>query len=907
MLKVQVHGQSHSTRTHHLLFPKPFLHGGEQAFLFITNSRTSSSIKGNKRAQLSSKPSTIKAVASVPKKCIKVKAVVTAKQTIGGMITSLGIERGLDDIKDLLGKTLHLELLSVELDEKTELEKPTVKGYAHRVGKAEGDVKYEAEFEVPTDFGEIGAIFVENEHHKEMFLEDVVLDGFSSGPINISCCSWIHSKYDNKHKRVFFINKYAYLPSQTPEGLTRLREEELVLLRGNGQGERKVGDRIYDYDVYNDIGDPDSSPELSRPVLGGKEHPYPRRCRTGRPRCQTDPLSEKRLRDFYVPRDEAFSEVKQLTFSAKTMYSLFHALIPSLGNVISDAERGFSYFTSIDSLFCEGINMPPLSKQGFWKTMMPRLFKAITDGPDVLRFETPPTMERDKFFWMRDEEFARQTLAGLNPYSIRLVTEWPLTSKLDPAIYDSFSWILYIIYIPFQGMNINFYRMFQAIKRRKLFILDYHDLLLPFVSRVREIKGTTLYGSRTLFFLTPEGTLRPLAIELTRPPMHGKPQWKQVYTPSWNSTGCWLWRLAKAHVLAHDAGYHQLVSHWYAIMVTNTLCHRTFHNRNQEAAQCDASIYRLLHPHFRYTMEINALARESLVNAGGIIESSFTPGKYAMEICSSAYDQLWRFDHQSLPDDLISRGMAIEDLTEPHGIKLTIEDYPFACDGLVLWGIIKQWVTDYVQHYYTDPSLVASDQELQAWWTEIRTVGHSDKKDEPWWPQLKTPRDLIDIITTIVWVASGHHAAVNFGQYSYGGYFPNRPTIARRKMPNEDPTDEEWEIFLQKPESLLLATFPSKLQATKVMAVLNVLSNHSPDEEYIGQDMEPAWAEDPIIKAAFEKFSGRLKELEGIIDERNANKDLKNRCGAGIVPYQFLKPFSNPGVTGQGVPCSISI
>jgi len=97
-------------------------------------------------------------------------------------------------------------------------------------------------------------------------------------------------------------------------------------------------------------------------------------------------------------------------------------------------------------------------------------------------------------------------------------------------------------------------------------MLDYHDLFLPYVRKVREIKGTTLYGSRTLFFLTEQGTLKPLAIELTRPAMEGKPQWKQVFKPASHSssypTNLWLWRLAKAHVLAHDSGYHELVSHW---------------------------------------------------------------------------------------------------------------------------------------------------------------------------------------------------------------------------------------------------------------------------------------------------------------------------------------------------------
>ncbi|RXI05464.1 hypothetical protein DVH24_006721 [Malus domestica] len=66
-------------------------------------------------------------------------------------------------------------------------------------------------------------------------------------------------------------------------------------------------------------------------------------------------------------------------------------------------------------------------------------------------------------------------------------------------------------------------------------------------------------------------------------------------------------------------------------------------------------IYRLLHSHFRYTMEINALARESLINAGGIIESSFSPGKYSLQLRSVAYDQLWRFDMEALPANLIRR------------------------------------------------------------------------------------------------------------------------------------------------------------------------------------------------------------------------------------------------------------
>ncbi|KAL5566565.1 hypothetical protein UlMin_029729 [Ulmus minor] len=907
MLKAVVHQSSECSSQTHLLLAKPFIHGSGHASLPVSIRSVPASIRRKKQTWKAGSSrftpaSNIKAVTNrelETQKSIKVKAVVTVNPTVGGFLTNLGFKRGLDDIQDLLGKSLLVELVSAELDPKTGLEKATIQDYAQRSGGDDGNVTYEADFEVPAGFGRVGAVLIENEHHKEMYFEDIVLDGFPAGPVHISCRSWVHSKYDNPQKRVFFTNQ-SYLPSQTPNGLTRLREEDLESLRGNGQGERKTFERIYDYDVYNDLGDPDSI-ELKRPVLGGKDYPYPRRCRTGRPRSETDPLSEKKSTSVYVPRDEAFSEVKQLTFQGKTVYSGLHALVPSLETALIDSKLGFPFFKAIDSLFDDGFEIPPLQNQNVIRTLLPRLIRTISDATDVLRFEPPETIDRDRFFWFRDEEFGRQTLAGLNPCSIQLVTEWPLKSKLDPKIYGPQESAITTELIEREIKGVM--TVEEAIERKKLFILDYHDLLLPFVNKVREIEGTTLYGSRTLFFLTLEGTLRPLVIELTRPPIDGKPQWKEVFSPCWNATDVWLWRLAKAHVLAHDSGYHQLVSHWLRTHCAS----EPYIIATQRQLSAMHPIHRLLHPHFRYTMEINALAREALINAGGIIESSFSPGKYSMELCAVAYDKLWQFDLQALPADLINRGLAVEDPSAPHGLKLAIEDYPFANDGLLLWDAIKQWVTDYVNHYYSSSSEIESDSELQAWWNEIRTVGHGDKKDEPWWPILKTPKDLIEIVTIITWTTSCHHAAVNFGQYTYAGYFPNRPTIARTNMPTEEPSEEFWKNFLEKPEGALLQCFPSQIQATTVMAVLDILSNHSPDEEYLGGSLEASWEEDPVIKAAFERFSGKLKEIEGIVDARNANKDLKNRCGAGVVPYELLKPFSEPGVTGKGVPYSISI
>ncbi|PWA33747.1 lipoxygenase [Artemisia annua] len=840
MLKPQLN-QSHSVYN---LLPlhKPFTgatnHSASSAYSRILRQPTSTK-KSNATRARSTSGGIIKAISTplITKATTIVKSVITIQPNISAALADGSVGAIPGDISNLLGQPFMLEIVSNDLDSNGN--QKTVKGYARYVG-LDFNIRlytYKCDFDVPEDFGEIGAVLVENRYSRKMFFKSIVLNN----GVTFTCESWVHSKYDNPENRIFFANK-----ASTPSSIMLPRVD------------------------FHDCG-------------------------------PTYPLTETRTTsEFYVPIDEDFSQIKEAAFAARNLFAVLHSVIPTLDAVLSDKDKGFPLFTSIDLLYNQGVNVPPPGNGII--DALPRLVKrAIDTAKTVIQFETPEAMDRDTFSWFRDEEFCRQMLAGLNPCTIQLVTDWPLVSKLDSQVYGPPESAITkeIVEEEIRG----FMTLEEALAQKKLFMLDYHDLLLPYVNKVREIEGTTLYGSRTLMFLTPAGTLRPLAIELTRPPSDGKPQWKHVYTPAWDATGAWLWKLAKAHVLSHDSAYHQLVSHWLrSHCVTEPYIIAT----NRHLSQMHP-IQQLLKPHLRYTMQINALGRKSLINAGGVMESVFAPEKYSLQLCSDAYDQLWRFDHEALPADLISRGLAVEDQNAPHGVKLAIVDYPFANDGLLIWDAIKQWATTYINHYYPLENLVETDEELQAWWNEIRTVGHADKKDEPWWPQLKTKEDLIQIVSTIMWMTSGHHAAVNFGQYDFGGFFPNRPSTARTKMPNEDPTDEEWQSFMKRPEDALLKCFPSQIQATKVMSIMDVLSSHSPDEEYIGGKIESAWEADPTIKAAFEEFHGRLNELEGIIDSRNNDPNLKNRSGAGLVPYQLFKPYSEKGVTGRGVPNSISI
>lgn len=204
---------------------------------------------------------------------------------------------------------------------------------------------------------------------------------------------------------LFLLFFQPYLPSETPTGLKALREQELKNLRGDGKGVRKLSDRIYDFDVYNDLGNPDRGNDFARPKLGGEKIPYPRRCRTGRVSTDTDINAESRVEKpfpVYVPRDEQFEELKRDTFSFGRLKAVIHNLIPTMKASVSGENNDFNGFSDIDNLYTQGI----LLKLGFQdqlikKLPLPKVVSSIQGDPEgILRYDTPKILTSKYFTFL---------------------------------------------------------------------------------------------------------------------------------------------------------------------------------------------------------------------------------------------------------------------------------------------------------------------------------------------------------------------------------------------------------------------------------------------------------------------------------------------------------------------------
>ncbi|KAL8464799.1 hypothetical protein ACS0TY_034339 [Phlomoides rotata] len=825
----------------------------------------------------------------------------------------------LDRFHELVGKKVALHLISSQYTHSAENElEPEGK-----VGKAAylenwittitsltpGDSAFDVTFDYEEEIGIPGAFIIKNFHHSEFYIKTLTLEnvpGHEHAPVHFVCNSWVYPTDKYKTDRVFFTNK-TYLPNQTPAPLLSYRQQELVNLRGDGSGELQEWDRVYDYAFYNDLADPDKGEDYARPVLGGSSHyPYPRRGRTGRLPTKTDPNTESRIPllmslNIYVPRDERFGHLKMSDFLGYGIKSLAQFLLPEFKDLCDSISNEFDSFEDALKIYEGGFKLPdgPLLKS-IYDNVPLELLKEIlpTDGEGLFKFPTPKVIQEDKSAWRTDEEFTQEMLGGMNPVVISRVKEFPPTSNLDPEVYGDQSSAMAWHHVKdhMDGITID-----EAIEANKLFILNHHDSLMPYLRRINSTTTKT-YASRTLLFLQNDGRLKPLAIELSVPHPNGDKLGavSKVYTPAEDGVDGSVWQLAKAYAAVNDSGVHQLISHF---LNTHVVIEPFVIATNRQLSVLHP-IHKLLHPHFRDTMNINAFARQILINAGGILEATVFPAKYSMELSSAIYKN-WNFLDQALPVDLMKRGMAEEDSNAPHGLRLVIPDYPYAVDGLEIWSAIQTWVEDYCNFYYHSDDSVEKDTELQSWWKEIREEGHGDKKNEPWWPKMHTRKELVDSCTIIIWIASALHAAVNFGQYPFAGYMPNRPTVSRQFMPEAG--SEEYEELKTNPDKVFLRTITARLQTLLGIALIEILSKHSSDEVYLGQRDTPGWTQDAEPLEAFDKFGKKLNEIEKKIMEMNNDEKWKNRVGPAKIPYTLLYPTSEPGMTGKGIPNSVSI
>lgn len=782
---------------------------------------------------------------------------------------------------------------------------------------------------VPPDFGPVGAVLLraEDEDSDEdggddkeggrrkgkkrgagqsdapaIYVADVKLDIPGEKPANADDVHVRSFLMPPQGTRVFF-SRRASIPQAAPAALAPYREGDLAVLRGDyvaldapdvvPQPPFRSHDRVYSYDVYNDLAGPkDATQPRTRPTLGGEgQIPYPRRLRTGR---AVTPSGEEVAPDGepYLPRNEQFTKKAAQDFTVA-------AGIGTVAGVLKARKAGeWKDFAEAVDFFKDG-------------SLLQKLLKAIRKllvKDDGVVWSMPRVLDGRLEAWKDDAEFGRQVVGGLNPVTVLAATRarLALTSFWSPAGQQRLG--------PEQLGGATLEELLVAgerdpVRGQRLFLLDFAtSTILEYAERVNasEKSGRArLVGTRCLMLAGADRVLRPVAIELVRSRSEPSPQ---IVTPA---DGEALWLLAKMYVGSSDSGHHQLISHW----LRSHACTEPYIIAAKRTLSQAHPLMRFLSKHFYYTLQINAKARGGLINAGGVVEIAFTPGAQCLELSAAAYRDGWSFEGEALPADLVARGMAVGDAS-PGGAGVSLlqtVDYPYAQDGLDLWRIIEDWSFEFCALYYPDDAAVASDPELSRFWQEVTTVGHGDI--ERGWPALTSVRSLAHILTTIVYIVSAHHAAVNFGQYDFAGTLLNRSSRTRLDFPR-GPGDKAWERLACPPgesisreqEGFIMEHMSDPYGYSRNAAVVNVLSTHDQQEHYIGAP-DP-WMVDPATPALerlYAKFNLELGQHAKTVGARNADRNNAARCGNGVLDYRLLLPTSPPGMTSQGVPNSVSI
>ena len=229
-------------------------------------------------------------------------------------------------------------------------------------------------------------------------------------------------------------------------------------------------------------------------------------------------------------------------------------------------------------------------------------------------------------------------------------------------------------------------------------------------------------------------------------------------------------------------------------------------------------IYKLLRPHFRYTMAINTAARATLVNRGGIIDRLFAIGGDGKLELFKRVAKHYRVQWTNIVHSVKVRG--VDDPEKLPG-------YYYRDDGVKIWKAMEKLASGVVDEFYKTDQDVYDDPELQKWAEDIHSnafpsdniegaeEGHGFPKE------IKTKKELAEYCTLIMFTGSAQHASINFGQYDIYAFIPNATYALRRPPPSKKGAADYTD---------LLKTLPDKNDTAHQIAISSLLSMYSHDE-----------------------------------------------------------------------------
>ncbi|XP_072227617.1 hydroperoxide isomerase ALOXE3-like [Leuresthes tenuis] len=385
------------------------------------------------------------------------------------------------------------------------------------------------------------------------------------------------------------------------------------------------------------------------------------------------------------------------------------------------------------------------------------------------------------------------------------------------------------------------------MQRGNIFLVDYR-LLDGLTANTVNAKQNYLVAPLVLLHLNSNSQMMPIAIQLKQAPAETNP----VFVPQ-DLEADWL--TAKTFVRSADFSDHELRSHFLRTHVMSEL----FAMATLRSLPMVHPLYKVLVPHFRFTLEIDTLARQLLLSDGGTLrEYTAVGGAATLEFLQRASASL-TYQDLCLPDDITGRGLN------------SVPGYYYRDDGLRLWDIIHRYVEGVLNYYYHSDGDVIRDMELQSWINEIIVFGHLGDEKKGFPGSFTSVSQLTYFVTMVIFNASAQHAAVNDAQLDYFGWMPNAPVGLQRPPPA---------CRGRCSERHLLDSFPDVNATIHGLATVYLLSKKPADFVPLGSSTEQHFTESvPVEMLA--RFHSDLKRLSCDIRVRNIGLKL---------PYVYLDP-----------------